>query len=120
MFYDKFLRLCEEKGVSPSAACMAMGVSDGTWRRWRDGSSPRGVNLQKVCKYFNVSPSTMLDDGDEIVYLPEDESIRARQEAFDRAEMRVLFDAARDVPASKIYEVVAMSDILPYVHKQLF
>lgn len=38
----------------------------------------------------------------------EDESWKARQDAFDRTEMRVLFDAAKDVPASKIYEVVAM------------
>ena len=109
MFYEKFLRLCEEKGVSPTAACMDMHISDGSWRRWRDGSSPRGATIKKIGEYFNVSPSVLLNDSDDIEYIPEEDEKRiARQMAFDRSEMRTLFDLAVNAPASQIYEAITL------------
>ena len=108
MFYEKFLSMCAKKGVSKTAACVNAGLSENAWKRWVDGSAPNSISMSKLAKYFGVTIKSMYDDDMDPVTTAEDESIRARQEAFDRAEMRVLFDAARDVPASKIYEVVAM------------
>jgi len=107
MFYEKFLDLCRQKGVSKTAACVNAGLSENTWKRWERGSVPNSITMGRLCDYFGVSIKSMYDDS-ETVQIVEDGNLRARQEAFDRAEMRVLFDAARDVPASKIYEVVAM------------
>ena len=106
MFYEKFLQLCAEKGVSKQKACQLAGLSGNAWIRWSTGSMPGSVSLQKICDYFGVTPGSMVNDGKEIEHVYE--GVAARQDAFDRTEMRVLFDAAKDVPASKIYEVVAM------------
>lgn len=105
MFYEKFVSLCAEKGMSKQSVCAACGLSSAAWVRWANGSIPSAVSLKKLCDYLGVTTASMLDDSME----PEQISgTDARQQAFDRAEMRVLFDAAKDVPASKIYEVVAI------------
>jgi transcriptional regulator with XRE-family HTH domain len=106
MFYEKFIRLCEDRGISPTAACTAIGISDGAWRRWKNGTgSPRGTNLNKIAKFFGVTPGSLVDDGDEIKYV--DNSLQARQYAFERRDLRILFDLAPKQPPSKIYEVIA-------------
>lgn len=106
MFWEKFTRLCDDRGISPTAACTAMGISDSAWRRWRDGTgSPRKENLHKIAKFFGVTPGSLVDDGDEIVYVEDQAS--ARQYAFERKDLRILFDIAPKAPPSKIYEMIA-------------
>ncbi len=106
MFYEKFTKLCAEKGVSKQSACAAAGLSSAAWVRWSNGSVPSAVSLQKLCDYLGVTTESMINDDMEVTAISD--GIAARQEAFDRPEMRILFDAAKDAPASKIYEVVAL------------
>lgn len=109
MFYQNFVYLCDSLGVTRSNVCRKLGLSENAWKRWENESTPRKSTAVAVSRFFGVSYDDLLHtDLQSKPRKEEDESIRARQEAFDRAEMRVLFDAARDVPASKIYEVVAM------------
>jgi transcriptional regulator with XRE-family HTH domain len=107
MFYEKFIRLCDDRGISPTAACTAMKISDSAWRRWKDGTgSPRRENLNKIAKFFGVTPGSLVDDGEDIVYV--EDNTAARQYAFDRKDLRILFDVAPDSPPSRIYEVIAL------------
>ena len=105
MFYDKFLKLCADNGVSKQMACSSAGLSSTAWIRWKDGSMPSSVSLHKICNYFSVTPDSMIDNEKEIERT--DDGIRARQELFDSTEMRVLFDAAKVFPAYKLYEVAS-------------
>ena len=101
MFYKNFLRLCDEQGVSRGAVCQAVGLSDNAWRRWSNGSTPNGKSLRAISDFFGVDPKVMLSD------TPDDE-VAVRQEMLDNVDMRVLFDAARGIPRSKLYETIAM------------
>lgn len=101
MFYKNFVRLCEEQGVSRGAACQAVGLSDNAWRRWSTGSTPNGKSLKAIADFFGVEPKALLSDS------PDDDAT-IRQEIFDNVDMRVLFDAARGIPRSKLYETIAM------------
>ena len=105
MFYDKFLSLCAQKGVSKTAACVNAGLSETAWKRWVNGGVPNSVSMAKLCEYFGIPIEQMYNSDSPII--PVDEEELARQEAFSNQEMRILFDAARNIPASKIYEVVA-------------
>ena len=107
MFYDKFLDLCAQKGVSQTAACVNAGLSESAWKRWIDGGAPNSISVGKLSRYFGVTIQSLYDENESPV-IHEDETIKERQAAFDRPEMRVLFDTAKDVPASKIYEVITM------------
>ena len=95
MFYQRFCELCEEKGVSRGAACEAVGLSANAWRRWSAGSTPNGKSIKAIADFFGVDAKEMLRGSD---------SIATRQDAFDRPEMRILFDAAKDAPSSAILE----------------
>jgi transcriptional regulator with XRE-family HTH domain len=100
MFYERFERLCREHGYTPSGAVLAIGRSKNLAAKWHStNATPSAEVLRDLAKLFGVSVDYLLG---------KEDNMDARQEVFDRAEMRVLFDAAKGVPASKIYEVVAM------------
>jgi transcriptional regulator with XRE-family HTH domain len=106
MFYDKFLNLCAKNGVSKQSACAGAGLSSAAWVRWKDGSRPSAVSLQRICDYFGVTFDSMMDDQSEPVFV--DKNLKARQELLENTEMKVLFDAAKGIPAHKLYETAAM------------
>ena len=53
-FYQRFEKLCIEKGVSPSRAAMDIGLSNAAASGWADGSKPRKTTIRKLAEYFNV------------------------------------------------------------------
>lgn len=54
MFYDNFLHLCNQKGISPSAAAVEMGFQKSVVTRWKK-STPTEANRRKIAQYFGVS-----------------------------------------------------------------
>lgn len=55
MFYNIFLRLCNDRGISPSAAALDMGFTKAANTKWAAGKTPRDATLAKIAEYFNVS-----------------------------------------------------------------
>lgn len=66
MFFDNFVRLCEQKGVKPSRALTEAGVPKSAYSYWRRESSsgndakPTNQNAVKLAQYFNVSMDYLL------------------------------------------------------------
>ena len=60
MFYDKFLSLCVQKGVSPSAVAKELGLSSGTVPNWKKGSVPRSSQIKMVADYFGLTVEELL------------------------------------------------------------
>ena len=65
MFWEKFVSLCAEKGISPNGACAELGLSNATATKWKNGAIPRNTTLKKVADYFGVSTSYLLGTTDE-------------------------------------------------------
>ena len=65
MFWEKFVSLCAEKGISPNGACAALGLSNATATKWKNGAIPRNTTLKKVADYFGVSTSYLLGATDD-------------------------------------------------------
>lgn len=65
MFYDRFKRLCLEKGVSEMKAATDIGLSTSTTWKWRTGATPRFETLKKLAAYFDVSPEYFLENGND-------------------------------------------------------
>ncbi len=55
MFWDHYVRLCADKGVSPSFVCKELSLSNATATHWKKGALPNSVTLQKIADYFGVS-----------------------------------------------------------------
>lgn len=69
MFYERFEELCRQKGVSPSGACLAIGMSKGTSSFWkRSGATPKREALVKIAEYFDVPLAYLLDDDTQDEY----------------------------------------------------
>lgn len=101
MFYERFEALCRENGYTPSGACVAMGRSKNLAAKWKNtGANPSAEVLNEIAKFFGVSVDYLLGTGEA-----EDPAAAARRVALERPEMRILFDAAQDAPASAILEV---------------
>lgn len=61
MFYDLFKKLCDEKNVSVSKACIEMGLSRSIAAKWKNTkTNPSADVLPKIAKYFGVSVDYLL------------------------------------------------------------
>lgn len=54
-FYEKYEKLCIQKGVSPSRAAQDVGLSNAAASGWSDGNKPRRTTIRKLADYFGVS-----------------------------------------------------------------
>lgn len=64
MFKKNFINLCNKKGVSPSAVCQQIGLSNATYSCWTDESVPRKATLMRIADYFGVTVESLLANTD--------------------------------------------------------
>lgn len=66
MFFDNFVKLCEENGVRPSRALTEAGVPKSAYSYWRteagagNDAKPTNQNAVKLAQYFNVTVDYLL------------------------------------------------------------
>lgn len=60
MFWDIFVELCAEKSTTPNAVAKKLGLSSGSVTSWKNGAIPRDTTLNKIAKYFGVTPEYLL------------------------------------------------------------
>lgn len=64
MFYDKFVKLCEARNISPSKAAVEAGISKSLVSKWKANESafPSMEVAHKLADYFEIAISELLDD----------------------------------------------------------
>lgn len=88
MFYERFLDLCTQKDIAPSAAAKEIGLSNATTTHWSHGTEPSMTSVHKVARYFNVDVNYLLgkDSGNEApakyLPLPDDSADKGSTVAF--------------------------------------
>ena len=60
MFKTIFIKLCNERGESPTSVCLKVGLSNSAYTAWTDESVPRMTTLVKLAEYFGVSVDYLL------------------------------------------------------------
>ena len=72
MFYDRFIALCELKGVKPSRVAIELGFNKGTVSAWKkehlkgNDVIPTAKILGAIAEYFNVSTDYLLGADSEV------------------------------------------------------
>lgn len=100
MFYDRFVFLCERKGIKPTRVAVDTGFNKGSvssWKKnWEKGIDVRPTPdiLSKIAKYFNVSTDYLLGEDDGRAAPVSDEDI-----------MFALFEGDKDVTPEMFEEV---------------
>jgi transcriptional regulator with XRE-family HTH domain len=103
MFYDNFVKYSVKMGLSPSAAAEQMGFKRSALSRWKNGSEPRGYTLEKMAAFFGCTVRELVSGE-----VAEDDLRELRQALRDRPELRGLMDATMKLPASRVYEMMAL------------
>lgn len=106
-------------GKSRNDMCEALGIKYTTLTDWIKGNTyPRIDSIEMMANYFGIEKSDLVEqrdrtlDSDSQGYYFDDEAAQMAQELFERKELRVLFDASRDVSKEDIEEVASLLEKL--------
>ena len=98
MLTEKIKELCKAHGISVPKLEDALGFGAGTISKWKT-SSPSADKIKKVAEYLNVDSSG---------YYTNKETAKLAQDVYDNPDLRILFDASRDLRPEDIRFVVDM------------
>jgi len=111
MGYEAFEKLCKERGVTPYRVAKETGVTTATLSSWKTGKyTPKSEKLQKLADYFGVNADVFSDrDVHTLVqadtYYYNKETLEMAQALFKNKELRLLFDATKDIDRNDLYLV---------------
>ena len=60
MFYEALKEVCEKKNTSPSAVCVALGMSKSNVTEWKNGRSPTLSTVLAISDYLQISPIRLI------------------------------------------------------------
>ena len=60
MFYDTLKEACNKKNTSPSAVCVALGMSKSNVTNWKNGQWPRLDVLIAIANYLSINPAKLI------------------------------------------------------------
>lgn len=107
MFKEKFIKLCAERGVSPSYVCSKIGISTAAFSQWTDKTVPRNATIQRTAIYFDVPVDYLLSDEQSLVEEPKPQLYPLEN---NRVHMIPLFESV-----SAGFGALAVNDIVDYV-----
>lgn len=103
-FYDNYVRLCAERGMSPSAVALDIGIKKSNVTYWKNGrNNPSDVTIVKIANYFCVPVEELLDDGIKKDPIPKDED-----EDSETAELREIWSSADESERRDLLEMARM------------
>lgn len=107
MFYTNFVNCCERIGKTPYAVANEVGIkSTSSIAGWRAGATPRQAVIHNLVKYFNDNGLNIA--AADLMTNTDNDEIAVRELLRNRAECKVLFDAAKDAPASALLQAAAL------------
>lgn len=93
-----------ELGLTMKELAVKVGVSEGTISRWESGeiSNMKRDKAGKLAEILGISPAVIMGWEEKQEYYLNPETAQIAQEVFDNPDLRILFDAARDVSPDNI------------------
>lgn len=68
VFYDVYVKLCEERGEKPYSVPYKLGWSNNSIvKQWSLGSTPRKDKLTQIADYFNVPVAYLLTEDESLL-----------------------------------------------------
>ena len=60
MFYTTLKEICNKKKTTPSAVCVALGISKSNAVRWKNGAYPRLDVVLEIAQHLGVNPCKLI------------------------------------------------------------
>lgn len=92
----------------------AIGTTKQTLYKYENGliTNIPSDKIESLSKVYDVSPSYIMGWDDDDTYYLNPESARIAQEAYDNPDLRILFDAAKDVEPEALKTVIDMVKLM--------
>lgn len=108
-FKDRLKELRKRKGLSQVTLAEKLGLSKSTIGAYETGDiSPSLEALNLIADFFNVDINYLLGKEDGSTYYLDPEAAELANEIANRSELKVLFDATRDISKEDIEVVIRM------------
>lgn len=115
MFYDRFIELCKQKGVSPTRAALEAGISKSLVSKWKSNAAkePSPEVLRKIADYFGISPYEVLEAKEEKSLDSEDQELNEYLEMLrTRPEMKMMFQLAKGATKEDVEKAVRVIEAM--------
>ena len=108
MFWDRFVKACNEKGITPSAAVSELGMSHSIVTKWKNGAIPQDTSLMKIAEYFGVSVDFFRGQSGVPQSVPPQtkDQTELLEELRRRPSMQVLFSLAKNASDEDIERAI--------------
>lgn len=94
-FYERFIKLCAERGVKPSPMLESIGIQKTAATNWKTRRTrPTACNLQKIADYFGVTVDYLLGKEEN------------NKPTITEADIKVALFGGNDADADKKFEDV--------------
>lgn len=60
LFYETLKEVCEKKKTSPSAVCVALGLSKSNVTAWKSGRSPQLDTVVQIADFLGINPAKLI------------------------------------------------------------
>lgn len=77
VFYKNFIKLCNQKGITPTGLVLKLGLSSSNASVWKNGGTPRPDALRKIADYFAVTTEYLLTENEKTPSEPQSEGLQA-------------------------------------------
>ena len=61
MFYEVFVKLCEQKGKAITTAAKEIGLAPNAPQKWKEGAVPRIGTMRSIADYFGVPIGVLME-----------------------------------------------------------
>lgn len=112
-FKDVLKELRIKRGYSQVSLAKALGVSKSLIGAYETGDrKPSFESQEEIADFFNVSIDYLLGRKNKSTYYLDPEAAEAAKEMYERPELKVLFDASRNVTKEDILSVASILEKL--------
>ncbi len=95
--YEIYEQLCRERGLSTADVCRATGISHTTIANWKKRRNLiTGKNAKIIADFFGVSVDYLMTGETRDSYYEDERAAEMAEALKNNAELRILFDAAKD------------------------
>lgn len=117
VFKENFVRICNKRGVAPSAILSQCGLNTSTYSRWTDSTVPRRTTLIKLAECLEVSVDDLLADEPPATKMPPAEAGGLDLSAYPE-NIRKCVQAALQIPPEYREEFLRTVEELVRTSKQ--
>lgn len=78
MFWEIYVGLCRDRGLSANAVARELSIASGTVSEWKKGRMPQNATLKRIAEYFGVSVGHLTGKGIVETAEPAHRSVRVR------------------------------------------